>query len=498
MNRPNLNIPSSAVRWIVTLTILAVAGLTWSRWWPPLQQWAATATGRMRQAPAISVQDQSGDEHDGHDHAAHAATDSIEVSVQARKNLGLTAEYLRPVTRSTYRRSIRVPAVIVEQPGRTRVQVSTPMTAIVTRIHVTSGQSVQAGQLMFSLRLTHEDLVSSQTEFLKTLGELDVERKEFARLREIPAGTIPQSQLLQRQYQVEKLESRLAADREALKLHGLNDEQVRRIESDRTLLRTLEIYAPREEAARDSEFRLTVMPFETVSLWDEPEDGAAAPAPTEPSARTLVLEELRVHQGQAVNAGEALGVLADYSRLYLEGQAFERDSPAIIAAREQGWPLTAYLETAGREQEVGPLQIAFVANQIDREARTLHFYIDFPNSILPSPTGSDASRFVSWKYRPGQRMELAVPVEEWQDQLVLPVAAVARDGAESFVFLQSGKKFDRRPVHVKYRDQTSVVVANDGAIFPGDVIAMRGAYQLQMALKNQSGGGVDPHAGHNH
>ena len=34
--------------------------------------------------------------------------------------------------------------------------------------------------------------------------------------------------------------------------------------------------------------------------------------------------------------------------------------------------------------------------------------------------------------------------------------------------------------------------------FPGDVVAARGAYQMHLALKNQAGGGVDPHAGHSH
>jgi len=29
-------------------------------------------------------------------------------------------------------------------------------------------------------------------------------------------------------------------------------------------------------------------------------------------------------------------------------------------------------------------------------------------------------------------------------------------------------------------------------------VARTGAHQMLMALKNKSGGGVDPHAGHNH
>jgi len=132
------------------------------------------------------------------------------------------------------------------------------------------------------------------------------------------------------------------------------------------------------------------------------------------------------------------------------------------------------------------------------QARTLAFYVRLPNQLIrdvPSPNGL---RFVEWKYRPGQRLQLRVPVERWEQQIVLPVDAIAQEGAESFVFLQNGSHFERTPVQVVYRDQTHVVVKNDGAVFPGDVVALRGAHQLQMALKNKSGGGADPHAGHNH
>jgi hypothetical protein len=97
-----------------------------------------------------------------------------------------------------------------------------------------------------------------------------------------------------------------------------------------------------------------------------------------------------------------------------------------------------------------------------------------------------------------QRMLLRVPVETWEDCLVLSVGAVAREGAESFVFQASGNSFERRPVHEKFRDQMWVVVANDGSIFPGDHVAMSGAQQMQIALKNKAGGAVDPHAGHGH
>ncbi|MGD9636971.1 MAG: secretion protein HlyD, partial [Pirellulales bacterium] len=112
--------------------------------------------------------------------------------------------------------------------------------------------------------------------------------------------------------------------------------------------------------------------------------------------------------------------------------------------------------------------------------------------------GPNGHRFLEWRYKPGQRLELSIPVEQWTGRIVLPVDAVVEEGAEMYVYRQNGKLFERVPVHVEYRDRQSVVIANDGTLFPGDVVAGTGAYQIHLALKNKSGGGIDPHAGHNH
>ena len=68
-------------------------------------------------------------------------------------------------------------------------------------------------------------------------------------------------------------------------------------------------------------------------------------------------------------------------------------------------------------------------------------------------------------------MQLRVPVEQWKNRIVLPVDAIAQEGAETFVFLENGDHFDRRPVHVEHRDQLWAVIANDGSLFPGDTVA---------------------------
>jgi hypothetical protein len=73
-----------------------------------------------------------------------------------------------------------------------------------------------------------------------------------------------------------------------------------------------------------------------------------------------------------------------------------------------------------------------------------------------------------------------------------------QEGAETFVFQRNGDLIERRTVHVEYQDQRSAVLANDGSVFPGEHIVVTGAYQLHLAIKNKTSGGVDAHAGHTH
>src|SRR5439155_1541818 len=98
----------------------------------------------------------------------------------------------------------------------------------------------------------------------------------------------------------------------------------------------------------------------------------------------------------------------------------------------------------------------------------------------------------------GQRVQLHVPVEQWPDRLVVPADAIVQEGPERFLFVQEGDKFKRRSVHVEYQDGRLAVLASDAGVNAGDTIALSGAYQLQVAMKNKAGGAVDPHAGHNH
>jgi membrane fusion protein, heavy metal efflux system len=484
------NIPDIIKKWIFPVSIaalIAVAIIFRGAWWPRLNEWVAVTIQSRRP----NAEHDEKHEADAHAHA-HESGNSLELSPQARLNIGLTEKYVQPIQLETYRRQITVPAIIVEKPGRTRIEVSTPLTGIVTHVHATVGETIEPGTLLFEIRLTHEDLVQTQTRFLQSLGELDVENRELKRLQGIAStGAVAGKLVLERQYAIDKLTALLDAQREALRLHGLNDVQIEQVEKDRRLLKSLQIFAPSPDRHSDDEFKLTESAIQSVSYSAEP-------------VVPLIVQALKVQKGQSVMAGEALCELADFGELFIEGRAFERDSDAVTQAVIRDWTATAVFEAARdsvnatEHTELPGLKFAYLDNLVDQTSRTLSFFVTLPNQIVRDERNEERQRFLTWKYRPGQRLQLRVPVEVWEQQFVLPVDALAKEGAEYYVFQENGDHFDRIAIHVKYKDQFDAVISNDGSLFPGDVIARRGAHQMQTALKNKAGGGVDPHAGHHH
>ena len=425
----------------------------------------------------MCIRDRSTDAHEreaaaDHDHAdephaGHDEADSLTLSEQARRTIGLTEG---EVALGTFHRTIAVPGMVVERKGRSRFTIIAPLTGYLTKIQVTEGAAVAPDQPLFELRLTHEELVQLQADLLKTSAEVDVVRREIARLEGIgPEGLIATKTILERKYEMQKLEAVLQSERQAILLHGLTEAQIDDIVASRRLLRSVVVRAPGPAA----------LPADT---------GADAP---------LLVQELLVEQGQHVIAGDTLAVLVDHETLLVEGEAFEQDLPQIVAAARDKQPVSLVLETnAGPATRIDGLAIASVASRVNPESRALHFYVTLPNERITAGAGDE--RFVTWRHKPGQRMQIRVPVEEWPDRIVLPAEAVAQDGVESYVFRANGDHFDREPVHVEHRDPQWVVIANDGALFPGDRVAMSAAQQLQLALKTKSGGGIDPHAGHHH
>ena len=463
----------SKLKWLVTAGVIVtvvVLGFVFRNQWLPPTIGLITSESEVANKSGKKEGKDTHDHDHGHDHKGHDEGNSLELSTQAQRNVGLKTAVVKL---QPFVRYLSIPSIVIGRPGRTRTEVTATLGGRVTRIYPIEGDAVEPGQPLFKLRLTHEELVKAQSELLRSAEELDVELREIRRLEAIvESGAIPGKRLLERQYQKQKIEAVLNSQRQSLLLHGLTKEQIDDILEKRTLVQGLTVITP-----------------------ENPKNGYSSLRPSHP----FTVQKLYVKPGQYVDAGAPLCSLMDYGELYIQGRAFERDAEELVRAARENWEIQAAGdENSDRSKIIKGLKIVYVNNEVEPDSRALYFYVGLHNKVVHESKSADGHRFLTWQYKPGQRMQLRIPVEKWPDRIVLPVDAVAKEGVEYYVFQKNGKHFDRVSVQVEYQDQFSTVIANDGSLAPGDTVAISGAHQLQMALKNKAGGGVDPHAGHNH
>ena len=428
-----------------------------------------------------------GDSHSDHNHtdAGHDHSDdedAVAISRQARANLGIRS---KAVTTGSYTKYVEIPGVITTWPGRTHIMVTSPLTGVVTAIEVARGQQVTSGMSLFSLRLTHQDLVKLQEEFLAQLGQKDVIEKEIARLTSATkSGAVARKTLTTREYERQTLEAGLRAARQAMLLHGLTEAQVDRIENERNLIREISIYVP--EIHEDNSLHHDAVPHPPIGEGHQHVDGE------------FLVTKLDVHRGESVESGRTLVQLSDYRQLLIEGQAFQRDAYLLQNAVKANRTLQAVLELSNENREIiDGLRINYIDHEVGRETRALAFYVVLHNE-LEREQDEGNRHFVSWKYKPGQRLTLRLPSDTIDNVYVVPNEAVADEGPNRFVFVDRIDHFQRVPVRIVARDSIHTAIANDGSLKPVQRIALTRAHQLQMAIKNKSGGGVDAHHGHSH
>ncbi len=445
--------------------------------------------------------DHDGDDHEGHDHGheGHSEENTIELSEQARANLRLEVQ---PVKVGRFNEYIEVPATVANWPGRTHISITSPLTGVINAIYVSRGEMVRTGAPLFLLRLTHQDLVVTQERFLTSLGQLDVEEREITRLTTIAkSGAVAGKTLINREYERDKLMAGIRAARQLLLLHGLSDQQIQRIEQERVLIREMTVYAPRLHADRSIHHETTGQPGANLT-GDNGERFASMvqPPPAHPKHidAEFLITELTVSRGASVETGQMLGQLSDYSQVLIEGFAYQRDGEALKKAANAKLDVQAVMESAnGANTLTDGLKIIYIGNEVNQRSRALPFFVSLTNVVERSEK-IGPQQYVSWRYKPGQRLRLRIPVSGFDNAIIVPKDAIAEEGPERYVFVQNNDHFDRVSVHVLAGDSINVAIANDGQVWPGQSIAVSGAHQLQMALKNKSGGAIDPHAGHNH
>lgn len=450
---------------LVAIVLAAIAGgaaVVAQRLWGP-QTPAATSDAPARAATVP---------------AAAAAADTLRLSKQARQNLGLVARPARP---QDYWRTLQIPGVIVDRPGESDRAVTSPVTGVVQEIHAFTGETLRPGQLLFTLRLLSEPVQNAQTELFRATQEAQLLSEQRGRLQSAArSGALAESRLIETDAQIRRQEVLAQASRQDLLSRGLAAEQVSQAATG-NFVSTIEILAPLPPSSTSAGRVIT----QASDLALDAEDRGSA------SEFMYEVQGLEVEPGQQVEAGKTMATLANHQRLYIEGHAFKREAPLLGRAAAQKWDIE--VEFAEASSETWPpleqkFQIRHLSNAIDPSSRTLSFYIPLENQARAYE--EDGQTFVFWRFRPGQRVRLFVPVEKFEDVLVVPSEAVVREGPEAFVFRQNGDLFDRIRVRVLHEDRRNTVIANDGSITPGLYLAQSSAASLNRVLKAQAASGT--------
>lgn len=406
----------------------------------------------------------------------------LKLSPQAQRNLKLVAA---PAELTSWWRSVQIPGEISDRPGISDRGVTSPAVGVVSAIHRFPGDSVSPGQPLFTLQLFSEYLQNTQSELFRASRETELLQEQINRLAAIAKdGAIAEVRVIDLKNQQRRQQALMAACRQDLLTRGLTPEQIDRA-AEGQFVSTIEVTAP-PLSELPSEASATDGNATSAGTFE-----AAADQPAESSAYEL--QELSVELGQQVQAGQLLAKLANHGSLFIVGRAFKQEAPFLeLAAAERR---AIEVEFAEDDSSHWPsldqtFAIRHLSNSIDPASRTFDFFIPLQNqSHRYRQRGGE---FLVWRFRPGQRTRLHVPVEEFRDVFVLPAAAVVREGAEAFVFRQSGDLFDRRAVTVLHEDRRGVVIANDDSLKPGMLLAQNSAAALNRVLRSQTASGDQP------
>jgi RND family efflux transporter MFP subunit len=296
----------------------------------------------------------------------------------------------------------------------------------VVRVHVTPGQTVRAGEVVAEVRSL--DLDGLQLEALTARTEAALGEKVVREVRAgIDAGAAPGQTLFDAESKLAQARNALVVARSKWLALGLRDDSF-----DDLLAR-----------------------------------GAADPALTlpvrVPVGGTVTHAELT--PGRVVAPTDHLAEVADLSTVWVRIGVLEKDLARVAV----GTPVNVRL--VAHPGEVFRTTVSAVAPYLDPATHLVSVWAELKNPpdaeprVVPGMTG---------------RADVVLPAEKARP--TVPVAAVAREGVDRFVFVEEASaagssEYRKKSVALGRRSGGRVEVVA-GEVFPGDRVVVRGAHEL--------------------
>ncbi len=479
----------------------------------------------VRNAVSTALSDQDAESASGHGSHSHAGESSdteehLDLTDVELRSIGLRTKKVVP---ADFVRTVAVPGMVIEKPGHSGRTISSKVHGIIREVFCAQGQLVRPGDPLFDLELTGDAFVTSQSALLETLLQIETTGKELARISELAKqNLVPGRQKIQLEYELSQLQKKRDLRRQELLVRGLTNRQIDTIVETGVLLDRITVRVPARQVAPPAVIQPTA-----ATAADEP-GLLPEPAPSGSSGinadrlDVYTVETIDVHPGASVSPGQQLAHLAWHDVLYVEGYAFERDLHTLATLHERGGEVSIEFGSHDEEVRVDGLALRFLDNHVDPETGTFRFFLELANEVLIEARDEQGLQYRSWRFKPGQRLHIRVPVETYSQQFVLPEEAIFEDSLLAFVFRRTRVieghahdhgddhahehehdhefvyEFEKVPVRVLHRGRSQVVVAANGELSVDDRIAWNNAYQLHLAMQSGAGGGHSHDHGHEH
>jgi len=344
------------------------------------------------------------------------AADSIAMNARQQQALGIL---VAPLGATTALASNRLPGEIVVPVGQERV-VSSAQSGLIDALFVAAGQTVKKGQAI--AHISSPELVTLQRDYLQALTQHRLARNTLDRDAELyKDGIIAERRYLTTKSAHEELSAELAQRRQTLRLAGMGDGAIARLESRSEFSSGLTISAP---------------------------------------ISGQVLEQM-VTMGQRIDPATPMFRIGYLSPLWLEIHA-----PIEVL----GSVANGMLVRIPKYEAEGKI-IAIIRN-INKNDQTMHVRAEITRNAD--------------KLSPGQFVEAEVVAQgALGKHFSLPKNAVVRNGAESYVFVQTAQGFTPTRVTVVSEQADKVVVA--GGFSGSEKVAVTGTVAIKAAWVGAGG-----------
>ena len=175
-----------------------------------------------------------------------------------------------------------------------------------------------------------------------------------------------------------------------------------------------------------------------------------------------VVTEVHAAPGEVITPERELFVIADLSRVWIQGDVYQKD----IARIQVGQNAVVSIDAYPGETFTG--KVTYVSNVLDPDTRTAKVRCEFPNR--------------DGRLKVQMFATVALPVSMPRETLVIPSRAVQDiDGVPTVFVRVDEEKFETRPVRIGAAIGDSVEVAE--GLKPGERVVTDGALMLKSRLK---------------